>query len=96
MVDATVPLVPPKVMRVQLPPGGSAGKSAQVLLGERVRVVRNMVSNRGGMATELRDSVLFALDVALQVKAGDKANGDAIAELVKVLTEAADTPVSAM
>lgn len=64
--------------------------------GERVRVVRNMVSSRGGMATELRDSVLFALDVALQVKAGDKANGDAIAELVKVLTEAADTPASVM
>lgn len=38
-VDATVPLVPPKVMRVQLPPGGSAAKRAQELLGEGVRVV---------------------------------------------------------
>lgn len=38
-VDATVPLVPPKVMRVQLPPGGSAAKQAQALLGENVRVV---------------------------------------------------------
>jgi hypothetical protein len=38
-VDATVPLVPPKVMRVQLPPGGSAAKRAQQLLGENVRVV---------------------------------------------------------
>lgn len=38
-VDATVPLVPPKVMRVQLPPCGSAAKRAQELLGDDVRVV---------------------------------------------------------
>jgi 8-hydroxy-5-deazaflavin:NADPH oxidoreductase len=38
-VDATVPLVPPKVMRVQLPPGGGAAVQAQQLLGENVRVV---------------------------------------------------------
>ncbi len=38
-VDATVPLVPPKVMRVQLPPGGSAAKAAQERLGKNVRVV---------------------------------------------------------
>jgi NADPH-dependent F420 reductase len=39
LVDVTVPLVPPKVMRVQLPAGGSAAKSAQALLGAGVRVV---------------------------------------------------------
>jgi len=39
LVDATVPLVPPKVTRVQLPPTGSAAKSAQKMLGDRVRVV---------------------------------------------------------
>ncbi len=38
-VDTTVPLVPPKVMRVQLPDGGSAAKLAQQMLGEDVRVV---------------------------------------------------------
>lgn len=38
-VDATVPLVPPKVMRVQLPEAGSAAKAAQEFLGEDVRVV---------------------------------------------------------
>lgn len=38
-VDATVPLVPPKVMRVQMPAGGSAAREAQDLLGEDVRVV---------------------------------------------------------
>lgn len=39
LVDVTVPLVPPKVARVQLPEGGSAGQIAQALLGESVRVV---------------------------------------------------------
>ena len=39
VVDTTVPLVPPKVMRVQLPPEGSAAVIAQSLLGPGVRVV---------------------------------------------------------
>jgi 8-hydroxy-5-deazaflavin:NADPH oxidoreductase len=39
LVDATVPLVPPKVARVQLPPEGSAVAAIQTLLGESVRVV---------------------------------------------------------
>jgi NADPH-dependent F420 reductase len=39
LIDVTVPLVPPKVMRVQLPPEGSAGVIAQTLLGENVKVV---------------------------------------------------------
>jgi hypothetical protein len=34
-----VPLVPPKVSRVQLPAGGSASQEAQALLGFGVRVV---------------------------------------------------------
>jgi hypothetical protein len=38
-VDVTVPLVPPKVSRVQMPPGGSASQEAQNLLGPTVRVV---------------------------------------------------------
>ena len=38
-VDTTVPLVPPKVMRVQLPEGGMAAVQAQAFLGENVRVV---------------------------------------------------------
>ena len=36
VVDTTVPLVPPKVMRVQLPVEGSAAARAQALLGEGV------------------------------------------------------------
>ncbi|MDB5702394.1 MAG: npdG [Sphingomonadales bacterium] len=39
VVDTTVPLVPPKVMRVQLPPEGSAAVRAANLLGPDVRVV---------------------------------------------------------
>ena len=39
LVDVTVPLVPPKVARVQLPEQGSAGQIAQQILGEQVRVV---------------------------------------------------------
>ena len=39
MIDATAPLVPPKVSRVQLPPGGSAVAAIQKSLGESVKVV---------------------------------------------------------
>ena len=39
VVDTTVPLVPPKVMRVQLPPEGSAAAKADAILGEGVRMV---------------------------------------------------------
>lgn len=39
LIDATVPLLPPKVSRVQLPEGGSAVAAVQKLLGEDARVV---------------------------------------------------------
>ena len=39
VVDAAVPLVPPKVSVVQLPPEGSAAQIAQNVLGEGVKVV---------------------------------------------------------
>ncbi|KRB84977.1 F420-dependent NADP reductase [Sphingomonas sp. Root710] len=39
VVDTTVPLVPPKVMRAQLPPEGSAAVRGQALLGEGVTMV---------------------------------------------------------
>lgn len=39
LVDVTVPLVPPKVAKVQLPASGSAAVEAQQLLGDAVRVV---------------------------------------------------------
>ena len=39
LIDVTVPLVPPKVARVQLPEQGSAGQIAQEIVGENVHVV---------------------------------------------------------
>lgn len=39
VVDTTVPLVPPKVMRVQLPAAGSAAMCAREILGDDVRLV---------------------------------------------------------
>lgn len=39
LVDATAPLVPPKVARVQLPEEGSAGQIAQAVVGAGTRVV---------------------------------------------------------
>lgn len=39
VVETAVPLMPPRVMRVQLPPEGSAAQRAQLILGEDVRVV---------------------------------------------------------
>jgi NADPH-dependent F420 reductase len=39
VVDAVVPLVPPKVSVVQLPPGGSAGQRAHERIGAKARVV---------------------------------------------------------
>jgi NADPH-dependent F420 reductase len=39
LIDVTVPLVPPRVSRVQLPDGGSAVEAMQKLLGAETRVV---------------------------------------------------------
>lgn len=39
LVDVTVPLVPPKVTRVQMPAAGSAAQEAREVLGEGVEVV---------------------------------------------------------
>ncbi len=39
LIDATVPLQPPKVSHVHVPEGGSAGQEAQAILGDDVQVV---------------------------------------------------------
>ncbi|MFZ5877953.1 MAG: NADPH-dependent F420 reductase [Chloroflexota bacterium] len=38
LVDVTVPLVPPRVTRVQMPPAGSAAQEAREILGEGAQV----------------------------------------------------------
>lgn len=39
LVDVTVPLIPPKVRKVQMPPAGSAAQEAKEIAGEDVEVV---------------------------------------------------------
>jgi NADPH-dependent F420 reductase len=67
-VDTTVPLVPPRVARVQLPPEGCAAVLAQMRLGEGVRVV----SAFHNVAAHKLEQVGLALDCDVLVF-GDKA-----------------------
>lgn len=61
VIDTTVPLVPPKVMRVQLPPAGSAAQTAQRILGESVRLVaafHNVAAHKLATDAEIECDVL--------------------------------------
>jgi 8-hydroxy-5-deazaflavin:NADPH oxidoreductase len=65
VVDTTVPLVPPKVMRVQLPPEGSAAQRAQKLLGPYVTVVsafHNVAAHKLATDQEIDCDVLVFSD----------------------------------
>jgi NADPH-dependent F420 reductase len=72
VVDTTVPLMPPKVMRVQLPPEGSAAVRAQRWLGDGVRVVsafHNVAAHK--LATDEKiecDVLVFGDDKSARVK----------------------------
>lgn len=57
LIDVTVPLVPPKVSRVQLPDGGSAVEAVQKLLGEGVRVVSAFQNISAHHLTKLDEDV---------------------------------------
>ena len=57
LIDVTVPLVPPKVSRVQLPNGGSAVEAVQKLLGEGVRVVSAFQNISAHHLTKLDEDV---------------------------------------
>jgi NADPH-dependent F420 reductase len=76
VVDAAVPLVPPKVSVVQLPNEGSAAKVAQALLGDGVRVT-SAFHNVG--AKKLRQGGEVDCDVL--VFGDDKAAKAAVIEL---------------
>lgn len=69
LVDVTVPLVPPRVLRVQLPEGGSAVAALQALLGPSVRVVSAF---QNIAAAHLRDPGR-AIDCDVLVCGDDKA-----------------------
>lgn len=70
VIDATVPLVPPRVARVQLPPEGCAALRAQQALGPGVRVVsalHTVAAARLGAAAsadEIGDVLVFGDDKA--------------------------------
>lgn len=70
VLDATVPLVPPRVARVQLPPEGCAAVRAQNELGSEVRVVsalHTVAAARlacGASAAEIGDVLVFGDDKA--------------------------------
>lgn len=80
VVETTVPLVPPKVMRVSLPPEGSAAMRAQGLLGEDVRLVsgfHNVAAHR--LAEE------GSVDCDVLVFGDDKAAREAVIALAAAM-----------
>lgn len=76
VVDAVVPLVPPKVSVVQLPPQGSAAQAAQARLGDRARMV-SAFHNVG--AAKLRAA--GAVDCDVLVFGNDRNARDAVIAL---------------
>jgi NADPH-dependent F420 reductase len=67
VIDTTVPLVPPKVMRVQLPEAGSAAMEARGHLGEGVRLVtafHNVAAHRLATGEDVDcDVLVFGDDI---------------------------------
>ncbi|MFL6601935.1 MAG: NADPH-dependent F420 reductase [Steroidobacteraceae bacterium] len=79
VVDTTVPLVPPRVMRVQLPPEGSAAQRTQKLLGADVKVVsafHNVAAHKLATDQDIACDVLVFSD--------DKAARAEVAALVEL------------
>ncbi len=77
VVDTTVPLQPPKVMRVQLPPEGSAAMRAQRLLGPGVTLCsafHNVAAHK--LATDAD------IDCDVMVFGDDKAARERVVEIV--------------
>jgi NADPH-dependent F420 reductase len=77
-IDATVPLVPPRVTRVQLPEEGSAGKQAQEFLGEDVRVVSAF---QNIAAAHLQDDEQHAADCDVLVSGNDPEARETVVQL---------------
>jgi 8-hydroxy-5-deazaflavin:NADPH oxidoreductase len=77
LIDVTVPLVPPKVSRVQLPEGGSAVEAVQRLLGDGVRVVSAFQNISAHHLTRLGEAV----ECDVLVCADDPAAADEVVAL---------------
>ncbi len=81
-VDATVPLVPPRVARVQLPSGGPVAKQSQEYLGENVRVVSAF---QNIAAAHLKDDDRDADDSDVLVSGNDPKARAAIVQLAEAI-----------
>lgn len=79
LVDVTVPLVPPKVNRVQLPDGGSAVEAVQTLLGPGVRVVSAFQNISAHHLKKLDHEI----DCDVLVCADDKQAADQVIDLAR-------------
>lgn len=81
LVDATAPLVPPRVNRVQLPAGGSAVAAIQTMLGEGVRVVSAFQNVSAEKLKKLDEDV----DCDVLVCADDAAARQSVIDLVNAI-----------
>ena len=81
-VDATVPLVPPRVARVQLPEGGSVARQTQEFLGDSVRVVSAF---QNIAAAHLQADEQHAADCDVLVSGNDPAAREAVVQLATAM-----------
>lgn len=79
LIDVTVPLVPPKVSRVQLPEGGSSVLAIQSLLGAEVKVVSAFQNISAHHLKDLDHSI----DCDVLVCADDRAVGDQVVAMAR-------------
>jgi len=79
LIDVTVPLMPPKVGRVQLPEGGSAVEALQKRLGAGVRVV---AAFQNVSAHQLAD-LDHAVECDVLVSGDDEAARETVCELAR-------------
>lgn len=77
-IDVTVPIVPPKVTRVQMPPEGSAAQQTLSILGENVKVAAAFqnISYENLLSGEM-------VDCDVLVTGTDKETRTAVVDLVK-------------
>ena len=81
LIDVTVPLVPPKVARVQLPEGGSAVEALQKRLGTGVRVVSAFQNVSAHQLAELDHPV----DCDVLVSGDEEAARETVCELARAI-----------
>lgn len=79
LIDVTVPLVPPKVSRVQLPEGGSAVEAIQKLLGPDVKVV----SAFQNISAHHLKNLDHEIDCDVLVCADDRETGDKVVAMTR-------------